>query len=110
MTFHIKGFGDTQTASAVTVQAEPQQKITIPKKSLVKVRFPEKGMALTYYNDQFDLKIGDRVYVDGKLEVCKDASQKSPIISKSRFPIIRRSSPWWILTYTANSIWAVLIS
>lgn len=68
MTFHIKGFGDTQTASAVTVQAELQQKITIPKKSLVKVRFPEKGMALTYYNDQFDLKVGDRVYVDGKLE------------------------------------------
>ena len=25
-------------------------------------------MALTYFNDLFDLKVGDRVYVDGKLE------------------------------------------
>jgi hypothetical protein len=25
-------------------------------------------MALSYYNDEFDLKVGDRVYVDGKLE------------------------------------------
>lgn len=41
--------------------AEPQQ-------SLVQVRFPGHGQPLTYFNDQFDLHPGDRVYVDGKLE------------------------------------------
>ena len=39
-----------------------------PRKSVVRVRFPDKGMALAYYNDRFDLHIGDRVYVDGKME------------------------------------------
>lgn len=39
-----------------------------PKKSLVQVYFPKRGMNLSYYNDQFDLKVGDTVYVDGKLE------------------------------------------
>ena len=39
-----------------------------PKKSLVQVYFPKRGMNLSYYNDQFDLHVGDTVYVDGKLE------------------------------------------
>lgn len=69
MAFRISGFASgqnlrkediptcTQTAEAVAV-----------RKSLVQIRFPGRGMALTYYNDQFDLKAGDLVYVDGKLE------------------------------------------
>lgn len=56
MEFTINGFG------------AQQQKNNVPKKSLVQVRFPDKGMTLTYYNDSFDLKVGDRVYVEGKLE------------------------------------------
>lgn len=39
-----------------------------PRKSVVQVRFPSRGMTLAYYNDRFDLKAGDLVYVDGKLE------------------------------------------
>ena len=39
-----------------------------PRKSVVQVRFPGRGMDLAYYNDKFDLKVGDMVYVDGKLE------------------------------------------
>lgn len=39
-----------------------------PRKSVVQVRFPGRGMDLAYYNDMFDLKVGDMVYVDGKLE------------------------------------------
>lgn len=39
-----------------------------PKKSLVQVYFPQRGRTLSYYNDQFDLHVGDIVYVDGKLE------------------------------------------
>lgn len=38
------------------------------KKSVVQVYFPSRGMTLAYYNDKFDLKVGDLVYVDGKLE------------------------------------------
>lgn len=45
-----------------------EQHFVTPRKSLVQVQFPGKGMALSYYNNQFDLKIGDFVYVDGKLE------------------------------------------
>ena len=36
-------------------------------RSLVSVRFPDRGMALTYYNDLFDLEEGDFVFVSGKL-------------------------------------------
>ena len=39
-----------------------------PKKSLVQVNFPKTGNTCTYYNDKFDLKVGDAVFVDGKLE------------------------------------------
>ena len=39
-----------------------------PRKSVVQVQFPGRGTALAYYNDLFDLHIGDFVYVDGKLE------------------------------------------
>ena len=41
---------------------------TAPKKSVVQVAFPERGQPLAYYNDRFDLRCGDIVYVDGKLE------------------------------------------
>ena len=36
------------------------------RKSVVDIRF-ENGTKLSYYNDKFDLHIGDIVYVDGKL-------------------------------------------
>lgn len=39
-----------------------------PVKSLVQVFFPGRNMTLAYYNDQFNLRRGDLVYVDGKLE------------------------------------------
>lgn len=38
-----------------------------PRKSLVQVRFPGRGIPLAYYNSRFDLHPGDRVYVSGKL-------------------------------------------
>ena len=43
-------------------------KIAMPKRSLVNVFFPEKGIAPAYYNDQFDLKVGDLVFVEGAFE------------------------------------------
>ncbi len=36
--------------------------------SLVQVFFPDREISLTYYNDRFDLKCGDTVFVEGKLE------------------------------------------
>lgn len=69
MAFQIKGFGSKQEVKDTTASVyESPKQATAPRKSLVRVRFPGKGMALAYYNDQFDLKVGDRVYVDGKLE------------------------------------------
>lgn len=38
------------------------------KKSVVDVFFPDRHLTCSYYNDMFDLKRGDIVYVDGKLE------------------------------------------
>lgn len=39
-----------------------------PRKSVVQVYFPVRGLTCAYYNDAFDLHCGDIVYVDGKLE------------------------------------------
>ena len=51
------------------VEMEPLvQQATVPVKCLVQVCFPERNQTLTYFNDQFDLKRGDFVFVDGKLE------------------------------------------
>lgn len=69
MAFKISGFGASQKEEkSIAPTYETYQQTLVPRKSLVQIRFPGKGMALTYYNDQFDLKPGDRVYVDGKLE------------------------------------------
>lgn len=69
MAFRISGFGaDVQEKKdTVTTQPEAQEPI-VPRKSLVQVQFPGRGMALSYFNDLFDLKVGNLVYVDGKLE------------------------------------------
>ena len=69
MSFKINGFGGAQANKKQIMPAyETEQKTIIPRKSVVQIRFPGKGIALSYYNDQFDLNIGDLVYVDGKLE------------------------------------------
>lgn len=69
MAFRISGFGGTQDSKQESTSShEAERKVIIPRKSLVQVHFSGRGMDLTYFNDQFDLKIGDRVYVDGKLE------------------------------------------
>lgn len=39
-----------------------------PAKSVVQVYFSAKGTKLAYFNDRFDLQVGDIVYVEGKLE------------------------------------------
>ena len=34
-----------------------------PVKSVVQVRFPSQGRSFAYYNDRFDLRVGDIVFV-----------------------------------------------
>ena len=69
MTFIMDGFGANPAEEALIPPAhETYEQTVIPRKSLVRILFPGKDISLTYYNDQFDLKTGDRVYVDGKLE------------------------------------------
>ena len=67
MNFSISGFGRTQAGGQNTVPTQ-DNKPAAPRKSVVQVQFPCFGHSLAYYNDQFDLHQGDRVYVDGKLE------------------------------------------
>ncbi|MBR5536352.1 MAG: hypothetical protein IKU58_00440 [Clostridia bacterium] len=50
------------------IESTPAADRGTPRKSVVQVMFPGRGCSLTYYNDQFDLRVGDFVYVDGKLE------------------------------------------
>ena len=64
------GFTDfNDENSAVTEEKTRQKPESAPRASLVQVRFPERhGTDLAYYNDSFDLHVGDMVYVEGKLE------------------------------------------
>lgn len=59
MTFTISGFGREQTGKRESIPMnETNQRTVAPRKSVVQVSFPDRGGALAYYNDQFDLKIG----------------------------------------------------
>lgn len=68
MAFKIHGFGSDVISKREVPAVDKPPKAFARRKSLVQVRFPGKGMTLTYFNDLFDLKVGDFVYVEGKLE------------------------------------------
>lgn len=51
-----------------TVEAVPIKEIPNVKKSVVDVYFADRDLTCTYFNDMFNLEIGDFVYVEGKLE------------------------------------------
>ena len=68
MSFKI-GFTAEKEEPKKIIENTPSQKtVPIAKKSVVDVFFPDRHMTCSYYNDLFDLKRGDVVYVDGKLE------------------------------------------
>lgn len=60
------GKGPEEKAPASFVEPPPPERI--PVKSVVQVHFPDANRTLSYYNDRFDLRVGDFVYVEGKLE------------------------------------------
>ena len=47
---------------------DSEQTAALPARSLVKVYFPDIDREFTYYNESFNLKTGDIVYVSGKME------------------------------------------
>ena len=57
----------TDTAGRAPGPASRPPAPEAPRPSVVQVHFPIRGMTLAYYNDRFDLRPGDLVYVDGKL-------------------------------------------
>ncbi len=68
MAFKI-GFAEkfSEEQKTAEVCSAPKQDLT-PRKSVVSVYFEKRNTSLTYYNDRFDLRLGDLVYVEGKLE------------------------------------------
>lgn len=53
MSFKISGFGgSTGDKKEIIPSYEAEQRTDVPRRSVVQVRFPGKGMALSYYNDQ----------------------------------------------------------
>ena len=61
----IKDNYETKTTENRQDTAKPE--ITA-RKSVVQVYFPDRDRSYAYYNDKFDLKCGDMVFVEGKLE------------------------------------------
>lgn len=61
------GFAFSEEPKKVEMEPLVTQGV-VPVKSLVKVSFPKRNQTFTYFNDQFDLKRNDHVFVDGKME------------------------------------------
>ncbi|MBQ8551145.1 MAG: hypothetical protein IJ426_07400 [Clostridia bacterium] len=58
---------EAKTTATKTPETHAKAK-TAARRSLVEVYFPDRHFSCTYYNDVFDLKRGDAVFVEGKLE------------------------------------------
>lgn len=59
---------EINNAVETEVSVTDYRETVTPKKSVVQVYFPHRNRDWAYYNDSFDLKVGDFVYVEGKLE------------------------------------------
>ncbi|MBQ4119088.1 MAG: hypothetical protein IJD45_01705 [Clostridia bacterium] len=70
MSFKIGFTAETEKKEqCISENAQCNKEITNnARKSVVDVFFPDRHLTCSYYNDMFDLKRGDIVYVDGKLE------------------------------------------
>lgn len=62
------GFNGRETkADSINTEITERENIKTARKSVVQVYFPHRSASWAYYNDSFDLKVGDLVYVEGKL-------------------------------------------
>lgn len=66
MAFKIGFISESDHKSGEVCADPPKQ--AAPRRSVVQVYFPARHRTLAYYNDRFDLRQGDLVFVDGKLE------------------------------------------
>lgn len=66
--FKIGFCSEDKAENTTPVESVEAPRSNAPRKSVVQVHFPGYGKSLAYYNDKFDLRVGDLVYVDGKLE------------------------------------------
>lgn len=60
-------FSENTSEYETVIIGNPKEE-NVPRKCLAEIRFPGVYKPYTYYNELFDLKVGDRVFVDGKLE------------------------------------------
>lgn len=107
----IVGFGiPQQTNTLVSSQAETM--LSIPVRSVVEVRFPEDNCTLSYYNDSFDLKPGDLVFVSGKfagkLGVIKTVTTKFKIRLANYQKIIAK--PMFALAGSFRPVFGMMLS
>lgn len=68
MAFKIGFTAETEPEERKIENVPLQKQTPIIKKSVVEVYFPDRDLTCSYYNDMFNLKRGDIVYVEGKLE------------------------------------------
>ena len=68
MAFKIGFSAETEHEEKNIENVPVQKKAPIIKKSVVELYFPDRDLTCSYYNDMFNLKRGDIVYVEGKLE------------------------------------------
>ncbi len=69
MSFKIGFTAETENEEKRNIEKTQVHKDTlVVKKSVVEVFFPDRHLTCSYYNDMFNLKRGDIVYVEGKLE------------------------------------------
>ncbi len=70
MSFKIGFTAQTENKEKQVSQGSATQELVKnnARKSVVDVFFVDRNLTCSYYNDKFDLKRGDIVYVDGKLE------------------------------------------
>jgi len=68
MSFKIGFTAETESPKAEPVVAIAPRAAETPRRSVVQVHFPSRGTQYAYYNDRFDLHVGDLVFVTGKLE------------------------------------------
>lgn len=66
--FKIGFVAEEQENKSAEVGYNSPQQASTARKSVVQVHFPTRNMTLAYYNELFDLRCGDLVYVDGKME------------------------------------------
>lgn len=108
---NIIGFGSAGEDQALPA-TQPDTRISTPVRSIVEVRFLEDGKLLSYYNDRFNLKVGDIVFVSGKyagkMGIVNAVTTKFKINLANYQKII--ACPVFTLSGTFNPMWGMMVS